>query len=83
MSQKAAAQPSRLKSLQIAAIRKPALGERECKHCNCTYFTPCIMNGEGCAWVSKDECSACVSPFTGKPYRKTLEAKKQKEGKAV
>jgi hypothetical protein len=26
-------------------------------------------NGEGCAWVSKDECSACVSPHTGKVYK--------------
>ncbi len=44
--------------------------ERACKHCGCTYFTPCDMGGEGCAWVSKDECSGCVDPFTKKPYKK-------------
>jgi hypothetical protein len=55
----------------VAATPAPSkLKERACKHCSCTYFTPCDMgNGEGCAWVTKDECSACVSPHTGKKYK--------------
>ncbi len=58
-----------------AAPKKLSLHERACKHCSCTYFTPCDMGtGEGCAWVSKDECSACVNPYTKKPYPKKSEA---------
>lgn len=51
-----------------APVKKPK--ERTCKHCGCTYGTPCLIGGMGCAWVSKDECSACVDPFTGKRYKK-------------
>lgn len=53
-----------------AAAPHPKLSQRACRHCNCTYFTPCDMgNGEGCSWVTKDECSACVSPYTGLKYK--------------
>jgi len=53
-----------------AATKNLTLKTRACKHCGCTYFKPCDMGtGEGCAWVTEDECSACVSPYTGKRYK--------------
>jgi hypothetical protein len=31
-----------------------------CRLCGCTDSTPCLVNGEPCAWVLDDLCSACV-----------------------
>lgn len=55
------------KAAAPVSTKKPI---RTCKHCGCTFYTPCDMgNGEGCSWVGEDTCSACVSPYTGKKYK--------------
>lgn len=37
-------------------------GERACRRCGCTYFSPCVDSvGMSCAWVAKDLCSACMT----------------------
>lgn len=34
--------------------------EGVCKLCGCTDSTPCMVDGEPCAWIMDDLCTACV-----------------------
>jgi hypothetical protein len=33
----------------------------KCRICGCGDFTPCIVDGVPCCWVTPDLCSACLS----------------------
>lgn len=41
------------------ARRKPAPGERACRHCGCTDLNACVLGGIPCHWVAPGLCSAC------------------------
>lgn len=38
-----------------------AIADWQCRVCGCTDDTPCIVDGEPCAWVLPDLCSGCVA----------------------
>lgn len=33
-----------------------------CKRCGCTETTPCVREGQPCAWMLPDLCTACLTP---------------------
>lgn len=33
-----------------------------CKRCQCTETTPCMRDGQPCAWMLPDLCTACLTP---------------------
>ncbi len=52
--------------------KKPKPERGVCRECGCTHGTPCLTDGEPCAWADETEtiCTACASKKPAKKARK-------------
>src|SRR5689334_15059575 len=44
-----------------------------CRICHCDEFTPCIVDGVPCCWVTPDLCSACLSALPAGEQENAIE----------